>query len=190
MRERGTRYPRIKRNWQIVGSNLHRSPPNLSCFYMPRHDRFLFIIEGTSQENYWISVPRLQWNSRPRVSIPLPFLSNGRIREKFRLSSITTRKYCGGPRVSRSALSSFTAFFFFLFFSFLFFSFLFFYFLLHGEETFQRYDLSDFNKIWFLFLASFIVNCEWNFFVSEGWEIWTNLKKNFEWWCLKILTWE
>lgn len=59
-------------------------PPNLSCFYMPRHDRFLFIIEGTSQENYWISVPRLQWNSRPRVSIPpLPFLSNGRIREKF-----------------------------------------------------------------------------------------------------------
>lgn len=59
-------------------------PPNLSCFYMPRHDRFLFIIEGTSQENYWISVPRLQWNSRPRVSIPPPpFLSNDRIREKF-----------------------------------------------------------------------------------------------------------
>lgn len=58
--------------------------PNLSCFYMPRHDRFLFIIEGTSQENYWISVPRLQWNSRPRVSVPpFPFLSNGRIREKF-----------------------------------------------------------------------------------------------------------
>lgn len=29
MRERGTRYPRIKRNWQVVGSNLHTSQPKL-----------------------------------------------------------------------------------------------------------------------------------------------------------------
>lgn len=140
-------------------------PSNLSCFYMPRHDRFLFIIEGTSQENYWISAPRLQWNSRPRVSIPpLPFLSNPR---KIRLSSITIRKYCGGPRgVSRFALSGFAAFFFFL----------------HGKETFQRY-----GKIWFLFLASFIVNCEWNFFVSSRDEkyrwIWKRILNDGVWRC-------
>lgn len=144
-------------------------PPNLSCFYMPRHDRFLFIIEGTSQENYWISVPRLQWNSRPHVSIPpLPFLSNGRIREKFAYPRLRSGNIAvdHGVCFECFALSGFAAFFFFL----------------HGEETFQKY-----GKIWFLFLASFIVNCEWNFFVSSRDEkyrwIWKRILNDGVWRC-------
>lgn len=142
-------------------------PPNLSCFYMPRHDRFLFIIEGTSQENYWISVPRLQWNSRPRVSIPPPpFLSNGRIREKFAYPRLRS----GNIAVDHGVCHVLLWVVLLLFSSF------------YTARKRQRY-----GKIWFLFLASFIVNCEWNFFVSSRDEkyrwIWKRILNDDVWRC-------
>lgn len=166
MRERGTRYPRIKRNWQVVGSNLHTSQPKLFLHAAARS--FSIYYRGNESRELLDFCPTPPMKFTPACFHPASSFSFQRSNpRKIRLSSITIRKYCGGPRgVSRFALSGFAAFFFFL----------------HSEETFQRYD-----KIWFLFLASFIVNCEWNFFVSSRDEkyrwIWKRILNDGVWRC-------
>lgn len=97
MRERGTRYPRIKRNWQVVGSNLHTSQPKLFLHAAARS--FSIYYRGNESRELLDFCPTPPMKFTPACFHPASSFSFQRSNpRKIRLSSITIRKYCGGPR--------------------------------------------------------------------------------------------
>lgn len=134
MRERGTRYPRIKRNWQVVGSNLHTPQPKLFLHAAARS--FSIYYRGNESRELLDFCPAPPMKFTPACFRPTSSFSFQRSNpRKIRLSSITIRKYCGGPVchvllwVVLLLYSFYTA----------------------RKRFRDMTPLSDFNKIWFLF---------------------------------------
>lgn len=162
MRERGTRYPRIKRNWQVVGSNLHTSQPKLFLHAAARS--FSIYYRGNESRELLDFCPTPPMKFTPACFHPASSFSF----QSAKNSPILDYD----PEILRWTTGCVT-------FCFEWFCCFFLLFTRRGNVW----------EIWqnLIFIASFIVNCEWNFFVSSRDEkyrwIWKRILNDDVWRC-------